>query len=134
MLDSERARRAVRLPDRLARQKMGVQPTPQRVWPRHRRWVRSHRCCVPGCPAERLEFAHIRTAANAGIAQKPHDAFGVSLCRDHHAEQHRISTRSFADKSQIDLAAIAAEFARRTPDRDMQVALITGQQSPLNKG
>lgn len=95
----------------------------QTVWPRHRRWVRAHGCCVPDCLASRVEFAHLRNAANAGTARKPHDAFGVSLCRTHHEEQHRVGMRSFCRKYQIDLWALAAEFARRSPDMAMRESL-----------
>ena len=111
------------LPHKLKRAKMGVRPALQRVWPRHRRWVRSHGCCVPNCVASPIEFAHLRSATNAGTAQKPHDAFGVSLCRTHHDEQHRLGATRFAQKYQLDLWALAAEFARRSPDRDMRASL-----------
>jgi hypothetical protein len=33
-----------------------------------------------------VDFAHLRSASNAGMDQKPHDIFGVSLCRNDHAE------------------------------------------------
>ena len=74
------------LPSRLKRPKLGVHPPLQKIWPRHRRWVRSHGCCVPGCDATSVEFAHLRSATNAGLGRKPHDIFGVSLCRNHHDE------------------------------------------------
>jgi hypothetical protein len=111
------------LPRRLKRLKLAVQVPLRKVWPRHRRWVRSHGCCVPHCEALEVEFAHLRSAANAGAGQKPHDAFGVSLCRAHHDEQHRLGGKSFGDKYQIDLWALAAEFARRSPDREMIASL-----------
>ena len=76
------------LPRRLKRSKLGVQVPARKVWPRHRRWVKSHGCCVPQCDATIVDFAHLRSCANAGMSQKPHDIFGVSLCRNHHAEQH----------------------------------------------
>jgi hypothetical protein len=47
----------------------------------------------------------------------------VSLCRAHHAEQHRIGTRAFDDKYGIDLWALAAEFTRRRPDWEMRTSL-----------
>ena len=115
---------AVVLPDKRKRPKMAVRPAEQKVWPRHRRWVRSHGCCVPGCIARRVEFAHLRSAANAGTGQKPHDAFGISLCRDHHDEQHRLGTAAFAVKYHIDPWALAAEFVRRSPDREMRTSLV----------
>jgi hypothetical protein len=113
----------MRLPDRLKRSKLGVRAPLQKTWPRHRRWVRAHGCCVPGCDARAVDFAHLRSAANAGTGQRPHDIFGVSLCRAHHAEQHWIGAEAFGDKYQIDLWVLAAEFARRSPDRQMRASL-----------
>lgn len=105
--------------------KSGIERAPQRVWLRHRRWVRSLECCVPYCDTPwGAEFAHIRSAANAGVALKPHDASGVPLCRRHHAEQHQIGQRSFEDKYHIDLTALADELVRRSPDRKMYMALL----------
>ena len=120
------------LPRRLKPAKMGVRIICSRVWPRHRRWVRSHGCCVPDCPAVHVEFAHLRSAANAGAGQKPHDAYGVSLCRVHHDEQHRIGATSFGRKYQVDLWAIAAEFVRRSPDLAMHESLKLVVLSPGN--
>ncbi len=111
------------LPPRLKRSKMGIRPPVQKIWPRHRRWVRSHGCCVPDCLCQRVDFAHLRSAANAGKGQTPHDIFGVSLCRIHHTEQHQIGTAAFGHKYQIDLWALAAEFARRSPDWEMRTSL-----------
>lgn len=111
------------LPNRLRRPKLGVQLPLQKIWPRHRRWVKSHGCCVPGCGAVSVDFAHLRSATNAGIGQKPHDIFGVSLCRDHHVEQHSLGVDAFDRKYGIDLWALAAEFARRSPDADLRAAL-----------
>jgi hypothetical protein len=114
---------AFRLPLKRQRAKMGVKTRLQQIWPRHRRWVKSHGCCVPECTAHQVEFAHLRSAANAGLAQKPHDIFGISLCRAHHDEQHRIGAVSFGDKYGIDLWALASEFARRSPDQKMRASL-----------
>lgn len=111
------------LPPRLKRAKMGLRILPQRIWPKHRRWVRSHGCCVPGCSAAQVEFAHMRSAAIAGTAQKPHDMFGISLCRAHHDEQHRLGAAAFGRKYQIDQWALASEFAQRSPDWEMRASL-----------
>jgi hypothetical protein len=122
------------LPRRLQRPKLGVQSPPQKVWQRHRRWVRSHGCCVPGCTAERVDFAHLRSAANAGKGQKPHDAFGISLCRAHHIEQHALGAASFGQKYSIDPWALAREFQRRTPDLRMRLLLaLPREQAPHNE-
>jgi hypothetical protein len=114
---------AATLPPRLRRPKMGVRVFLQRIWPRHRRWVRSHGCCVPECSTTEVEFAHLRSAPNAGAGQKPHDAFAVGLCRTHHDEQHRLGIARFETKYEIDLRALAAEFTRRSPDREMRDSL-----------
>ena len=111
------------LPPKLKRPKMGVRRLQQRIWLRHRRWVRSHGCCVPGCGATIVEFAHLRSSTNAGMSQKPHDIFGVSLCRNHHVEQHRVGVGVFDTKYGTDLWALAAEFARRSPDLNMRLSL-----------
>ena len=74
----------MRLPDKLGRPRMGVRVPAQKIWPRHRRWVKAHGCCVPDCRCSSVDFAHLRSAANAGKDQKPHDIFGISLCRSHH--------------------------------------------------
>jgi hypothetical protein len=113
----------MRLPERRQRPPMGVRAPLQKIWPRHRRWVKSHGCCVPGCRAPSVDFAHLRSAANAGTGQRPHDIFGVSLCRLHHDEQHRIGAEAFGDRYGIDLWALAAEFARRSPDGQMRASL-----------
>jgi hypothetical protein len=111
------------LPRRLKRPKLGVHLPSRKVWPRHRRWVKSHGCCVPECNAVTVDFAHLRSATTAGIGQKPHDAFGVSLCRVHHEEQHRLGAAAFSGKYQVDLWGLATEFTRRSPDREMRVSL-----------
>ena len=121
--------RVTTLPRKRKPPKMGVQIPLKRIWPRHRRWVRAHGCCVPDCCGSEIEFAHLRCAANAGTAQKPHDAYGVSLCRDHHREQHSIGTARFSRNYQIDLWGLASEFARLSPDREMRASL---QEFPID--
>ena len=46
---------------------------------------------------------------------KPSDKWVISLCSHHHAEQHRIGEASFEQRYQLDLIALAREFARRSP-------------------
>jgi hypothetical protein len=111
------------LPKRLARPRSGIARAPQRIWPRHRRFVRSHECCVPGCTKGPVDFAHLRSAANSGKGLLPFDWFGVSLCRSHHREQHAIGVNAFMRKYGIDLWLIAAEFAARSPDMLMRAAM-----------
>lgn len=82
--------------------------------PAHRDWVRSHRCCVPGCQLMPIEVAHVNTAATRGIGMKSSDAFTCSLCREHHAESHR-GERTFERRHGIDLKALAREFYERSP-------------------
>ena len=93
-----------------------------RVWPQHRRLDPIASLLRPRV-AKNVDFAHLRSAANAGIAQTPHDMFGVSLCRAHHGEQHSIGTSAFNRKYGIDLWALATEFAYRSPDWEMRASL-----------
>jgi hypothetical protein len=101
-----------RLPPQRKRERSGIERVPQRVFPRHRRWVRSHACCVPGCTMSPVDFAHVKTRGSGGD-----DRYGVSLCRMHHSEQHRLGVASFGKRYGIDLWELAREFARRSPDR-----------------
>ena len=111
------------LPRRLERPRSGILREVPRIWPRHRRFVKSHACCVPGCERLPIDFAHIRSAQNSGKDLKPFDWFGVSLCRAHHDEQHTRGVETFQAKYGIDLWAIAAEFAERSTDIEMKRAM-----------
>lgn len=76
--------------------------------------VRRHECCVPGCCGRPIEVAHVRRGSGAGVGQKPDDWNTISLCRDHHAEQHRIGEQSFEQAHQIDMRALADEFGAQS--------------------
>jgi hypothetical protein len=109
------------LPKKRRPQRSGIERAPKREWPRHRKFVRSFVCAVPGC-GKRSVCAHLRTAANAGTGLKPGDWDTVPLCNEHHAEQEG-RTESFCRKYRIDLWALAAELARRSPDWKMREAM-----------
>lgn len=111
------------LPPRRQPVRSGIERAPQRIWQRHRKWVRTHECCVPACQHWPVEFAHVRSAANAGTGLKPPDWFGVSLCNDHHREQHSIGAETFSRQYQIDLWKLAEEFAKESPDIAMKEAM-----------
>lgn len=85
--------------------------------PAHRAWVRGHACVVPGCDGRPIECAHVRSGTDGGMGVKPSDIWTVSLCRDHHTEQHRIGEPAFERAAGINLKRLAAEFARRSPHR-----------------
>lgn len=103
------------LPPRLAPD--ATKAKPRLRSPAHRAWIRSHRCCVPGCQLMPIECAHVRTAATAGVGMKSSDAFCLSLCREHHAEQHRLGMRSFERRHGINMTGLAAEFFAASPHR-----------------
>jgi hypothetical protein len=112
------------LPPRRQRVRSGILRAPKRVWLRHRKFVRSHCCCVPGCPALLVDCAHLRSVARgAGTSLRPHDCFTVPLCRLHHEQQEPAGPDGFGDRHGIDLWAIAAELVRRSPDQAMRVSL-----------
>ena len=81
----------------------------------HCNFVRSHECCVPGCTARPIEVVHVRKGSDAGMGRKPSDWFTISLCRDHHAEQHSLGESSFEMKHRIRMMSLAAEFAAASP-------------------
>lgn len=108
------------LPPRKQPWKSGIERAPGRVWPRHERYVRGHQCSVPGCDQGPIEFAHIRTAANSGTGIKPPSWFGVSLCSEHHHAAHQHGHKTLEKKYNINLLAIAAEFAANSPDGVMK--------------
>jgi hypothetical protein len=94
-------------------------PTPRRATmrccPAHRNWVRKHRCSVPGCKNLPIECAHVRGGTDGGVGLKPSDRWSVSLCRFHHREQHALGERRFEAIYDLDLQALAREFARKSP-------------------
>lgn len=118
---------SVRLPAK--RKPMRIEKMPQRIFPKHRAFVRKHFCCVPGCNEGPIEFAHVRSAANSGMGLKPADWFGIALHREHHAEQHSIGQPAFERKYALDLMALAKEFARVSPDIEMKIAMREAEQS-----
>lgn len=88
----------------------------ERICPAHRAWVRRHHCCVPGCLDGKIECAHVRRETDGGRSLKPCDRWTISLCRAHHAEQHRIGELAFERRYGIDLG-LASAFARLSPHR-----------------
>ena len=107
------------IPQRRKPPKMGVRVQIDKVFMRHRKWVKGFGCAVPGCKCSDIEFAHIRNAANSGKGNKPHDGFGYGLCGCHHAEEHH-GSETFARKYGIKPYALAAWFLRHSPDIAMR--------------
>jgi hypothetical protein len=64
-----------------------------------------------------IEVAHVRNGSGAGIGQKPDDWHTISLCRECHAEQHRLGERAFEKRYGINMAEMAAQFAKASPKR-----------------
>jgi len=105
--------RSARLPRVLGRERRKL--VPQRECPGHRAWVRRHHCCVAGCLSRNIECAHVRRGTDGGTALKPSDRWCISLCRDHHVEQHAKGETAFEKIYSIDLKALACAFARQSP-------------------
>jgi hypothetical protein len=106
------------LPKRRPVAKFGIERAPQRIFPRHRRFVKSHCCVVPGCDEQDVDFAHVKTVGSGGD-----DSQAVSLCRRHHSIQHALGIETFQIKYGVDLWAIAAAFVRASPDTAMRESL-----------
>lgn len=86
-----------------------------RSCPAHRAWVRRHQCSLPGCSNHPCECAHVRGGTDGGMALKPSDRWVISLCPDHHVEQHRIGEAEFERRHGICLVELAEEFTKRSP-------------------
>ena len=82
----------------------------------HCSFVRSHACCACGSTAA-IEVAHVRKGTGAGIGQKPHDFWTISLCHECHARQHQMGEQSFEQFHSISMKALAEEFAKASPRR-----------------
>ena len=83
--------------------------------PAHCNFVRSHECSILGCQGRPIEVAHVRRGSDAGMGRKPSDWHTVSLCQEHHAEQHRVGEESFEARYRVNLSRIADEFAGASP-------------------
>lgn len=102
----------LRFPQRLASE---PRKTSSRTSAAHRAWVRRHRCSVPGCCNLPIECAHVRRGTDGGVGLKPSDKWTVSLCENHHLEQHEIGEVGFEARYDLNLIELAIEFARRSP-------------------
>ena len=105
----------LKLPNRLERERS--REPDSRDCPAHRAWVRRHHCCVPGCLRRPIECAHVRRETDGGIGLKPSDRWSISLCREHHIEQHAMGEMAFEGRYGIDLRELAELFARQSPHR-----------------
>lgn len=115
------------LPSKRKPKRSGILRAPKRQWPRHRKFVKSHTCCVPGCDREPIECAHVSEDGNAGTALKAPDWDTISLCggftsgtESHHAEQHRLGHAAFDAKYGIKSLKLSRQFARISPDIAMR--------------
>jgi hypothetical protein len=86
-------------------------------FPSHCAWVRGFGCSVPGCEEVPIEAAHVRVGTGGGMGHKPHDKWVISLCRDHHSQQHRIGEQSFERAHGINMKQLAEKFAALSPHR-----------------
>ncbi|CAB4137153.1 Protein of unknown function DUF968 [uncultured Caudovirales phage] len=84
--------------------------------PAHRAWVRGHACSACGTETA-IECAHVREGTDGGMGIKPSDRWTISLCKDCHAEQHRIGEGPFERHHGINMKALASEFFRNSPHR-----------------
>ena len=112
------------LPAKRTGPRSGILRAEPRDWPRHKVFLRGHHCCVPDCLALPIDAAHIRSAANAGIGIKPHDAFCVPLCRSHHVQQHQIGQPRFDALYRIELLGLVRQFVWTSPDRKMRESVL----------
>lgn len=86
---------------------------------KHCNFVRGHECCVPGCQGRPIEVAHLRVGTDAAMGRKASDFYTLSLCADHHRRgldsEHTLGFETFQHRHRIDMHALAAEFAEKSP-------------------
>lgn len=82
--------------------------------PAHCNFVRGHACSVCGSMAG-IEVAHVRYGSGAGMGQKPHDWFTVSLCKQCHTNQHSVGELTFWANYNINPFTLAEAFAKASP-------------------
>lgn len=88
---------------------------PERIRsPGHLKWVRQHGCSVKGCKDTDIHAHHVRLGSHAGMGQKPCDSKVVSLCQHHHDRAHD-GEATFQVDFNLDLHALAQEFADKSP-------------------
>jgi hypothetical protein len=83
--------------------------------PAHLSFVRGHECSVSGCKGVPIEVAHVRVGTDGGTGLKPSDNWTISLCREHHQEQHAIGEPAFEARRRINMKDLAREFAAASP-------------------
>lgn len=61
----------------------------------HLRAIRKCPCCIPGCNVVGVDPHHLKSVAGTrGMGLRAPDQYAVPLCRSHHDEVERISSRS----------------------------------------
>ena len=109
------------LPKRKQRDRLDVkQPNVIRS-PSHRKWIRGFECAVKtyantDC-ATNTECAHVRTGTDGGMGMKPSDKWCISLCSEHHREQHQMGEPAFERKYGFSMKTLAAAFWKASPHR-----------------
>lgn len=123
------------LPKRRKPERPHVPRVLQRVFNRHRRYIRSLECSVKNCACQyrigiwenpehrRIECAHVRTGTDGGTGLKPSDWWTIPLCAVRHREQHNVGEGTFERVYGLDMKAIALALARKSPDTAMREAM-----------
>lgn len=106
-------------PKRQKRERYGIERGPKLEWPHHERWTRGFNCSVNGCANRPVRCHHLRNAANSSAGKKPHSAFVIPLCDEHHERCHK-GEKTFAREHGLNLYAIAGWHMRNSPDLAMR--------------
>jgi hypothetical protein len=115
------------LPAKRQKVRSGIARAPQREWPRHRRFVRSHECILAGRPNHACEgpvvCCHLRLGTDGAGALKPSDWWAWAGCDGAHRLQHQIGEIAFAALYKLDLKAVCLAFARASTDVEMKAVM-----------
>jgi hypothetical protein len=115
------------LPAKRQKVRSGIARAPQREWPRHRRFVRSHECILAGMPFHDcegpIECCHLRRGTDGAGALKPSDWWTWSGCAGAHKWQHQHGEMAFERRWNVNLREICLAFAKASPDIEMKAVM-----------
>lgn len=102
---------------------------------KHLAAIRTLPCVIPGCQVVGCDPHHLKSgpaSAERGMGKKATDRWTVSLCRRHHDEVERLSSRSelkWFEKYGIETLELAAALWMVSPDKGAMFRIVIAHKS-----
>jgi len=106
----------------------------------HLQAIRTLPCVIPGCMICDCDPHHLKSgpaSSERGMGQKATDRWTVSLCRRHHDEVERLSSRAelaWFEKHGVEPLELAAALWMVSPDRASMCRIILAHKGQRSKG